>query len=311
MTRSADILTDDAARAIAEGATGRKAFSTVRAVDGQANMVAIVTVEDRQVVVRANATPYSLAGTEKNLAILAALEIPVPSILASDLTMTKWPFGWVVLTYFPGRDLRHELVNMDADLQQDLANQVVDAQRRASTLPAGVAYGFTHINGRAAHGSWNAVVTNEQADSTQDADDVEELAALAAPQRAHMRPYFEGVTPTCFLDDITVKNVIIENGRLSGFVDFDSVCYGDPMFHVGLTAAGIVCDISAASLTYAVALLNCWDATDEQAAAATLYAALFGLNFLRRYSDDESPEWRVRMLHAVRGWLENPARHFG
>jgi len=38
------------------------------------------------------------------------------------------------------------------------------------------------------------------------------------------------VPAICFLDDLTTKNVIVQDGVLQGVVDFDHVCYGDPLF---------------------------------------------------------------------------------
>ena len=42
------------------------------------------------------------------------------------------------------------------------------------------------------------------------------------------------------LDDITTKNVIVSAGELQGFVDFDNVCYGDPLYMLGLTMVAIL-----------------------------------------------------------------------
>lgn len=46
---------------------------------------------------------------------------------------------------------------------------------------------------------------------------------------ARFEAYFRGVAPTPFLDDTTTKNVIISEGRLSGIVDIDVICFGDPL----------------------------------------------------------------------------------
>ena len=50
-----------------------------------------------------------------------------------------------------------------------------------------------------------------------------------------MQAYFSAVRPTAFLGDITTKNVLVHEGKLSGIVDVDEICYGDPLFVVGLT----------------------------------------------------------------------------
>ena len=50
-----------------------------------------------------------------------------------------------------------------------------------------------------------------------------------------LRDYFAAVQPTPFLHDTTTKNVIVDNGKLSGIVDVDSLCFGDPLLVPALT----------------------------------------------------------------------------
>jgi aminoglycoside phosphotransferase (APT) family kinase protein len=53
--------------------------------------------------------------------------------------------------------------------------------------------------------------------------------------RASLETYFSSVQPTYFLDDLTSKNVIVQDGELRGLVDFDVVCYDDPLYWLALT----------------------------------------------------------------------------
>src|SRR6202008_257200 len=46
--------------------------------------------------------------------------------------------------------------------------------------------------------------------------------------------YLDRVRATPFLHDITTKNVIVHEGRLSGIVDVDDVCFGDPLLLIAL-----------------------------------------------------------------------------
>lgn len=43
-----------------------------------------------------------------------------------------------------------------------------------------------------------------------------------------------------FLDDLTTKNVLVADGRLSGVVDVDVVCFGDPLTTPALTKVSLV-----------------------------------------------------------------------
>lgn len=44
----------------------------------------------------------------------------------------------------------------------------------------------------------------------------------------------------CFLDDTTTKNVLIDQGQLSGIVDVDTVCFGDPLLTPALTQMALL-----------------------------------------------------------------------
>ncbi|GAB6926152.1 hypothetical protein JCM10914A_01350 [Paenibacillus sp. JCM 10914] len=67
---------------------------------------------------------------------------------------------------------------------------------------------------------------------------------------------FRQVQPICFLDDITIKNVMIHAGELQGIIDLDWVCYGDPFYMLALTQTAIVSDIGIAGMPYIEALCS-------------------------------------------------------
>ena len=91
-------------------------------------------------------------------------------------------------------------------------------------------------------------------------------------------PELEAVRPRAFLDDTTTKNVIVERGRLSGIVDVDVVCYGDPLFTVALTRA------SLRSRDLPLDYVECWcealGLSRGRGRALHLYTSLFCAVFL-------------------------------
>ena len=115
-------------------------------------------------------------------------------------------------------------------------------------------------------------------------------------------PYFHSVPPTCFLDDITVKNVIVENGELQGLVDFDCVCYGDPLYWLALTAVGVISDVCARELFYVDELTRLWQLTPQEEQVLALYSAAMSLDFLRRFAPVETVTWNAGMWAAVEQW---------
>jgi len=99
----------------------------------------------------------------------------------------------------------------------------------------------------------------------------------------------EAIRPSCFLDDVTTKNVSVENGALTGVVDFDVVCHGDPLFEIVLIGASVAAGFPARCAFYVRELTRLARPTQFQVALLTLYEAVFLTQFLLAGpSDDDS-----------------------
>jgi aminoglycoside phosphotransferase (APT) family kinase protein len=90
--------------------------------------------------------------------------------------------------------------------------------------------------------------------------------------------YLARVRPTALLDDTTTKNVIVNEGRVSGIVDVDLICFGDPLFPVALTRTALV--NAGQDQDY----VDCWcellALSAEQHSVLNFYTALFCVDFL-------------------------------
>jgi aminoglycoside phosphotransferase (APT) family kinase protein len=264
-----------------------------------------VALPGRNVIVRTNTRTAVFAHTERNLTILGDLGLPVPRVLAADYTRVRFPFAYMILPKISGRDLRYELPSMSAAQMTRIAEQIVGYQRLVATLPPGNAFGWAAIGETARFSSWWDLIQAELADRIERAGDgpLADLVARLGRAIARCEPALRTVPPTCFLDDVTIKNVIVEHGELQGLIDFDVVCYGDPLFQVALTATGIVSDVGREALFYVEELCRLWPLTGLQRRLAWLYAAIFGLEFVQRMQGDETPEWEAWMLGTVEEWL--------
>jgi aminoglycoside phosphotransferase (APT) family kinase protein len=285
-------------------ALGAEPLAATHLPFGHSSVSYDVALPGRNVIVRTNARPEVFAKTGHNLAILAGLGLPVPRLLVADLTKSRYPAAYLILDKIPGRDLRYELAGMTAAQMTRLAGRIVAFQRRVATLPPGAGFGWAPIGERGPFPSWEGLIRSElrgRADLPGDA--AAELTARLERALPRFAPHFAGVRPGCFLDDVTIKNVIVQAGELRGLVDFDSVCYGDPLYPVGLTAAGVVSDVGPRGSFYVEELCRCWGLDGRQRRVVALYSALHALNFLRRSSAAETAEWTQRMVEAARRWL--------
>ena len=251
----------------------------------------------RRVIVRTNDDAHAYAKTAHNLATLAGLGLPVPRVLAADLTRSRVPFGWMILDKIPGRDLRDELPAMTEAQMTRLAAQIVGFQRRVMALPAGAGFGYAALGETGPFASlWDLLHEGEAATAGVTEP---RLAALVQAREA----YFRQARPVCFLDDLTIKNVIVQGGELQGLVDFDFVCYGDPLFWLALTLTVLTVDLGSREQFYGSELCRLMALTEEKRARVALYAAWISLGFVQKFGAGKTEDWRVRMDIARERWL--------
>jgi aminoglycoside phosphotransferase (APT) family kinase protein len=90
--------------------------------------------------------------------------------------------------------------------------------------------------------------------------------------------YFSAVGPTPFLDDITTKNVIVHQGRLSGIVDVDQICFGDSLLTIGLTRMALMAD--SFDLDYIEHWMDLLKLDSQQRRIVNAYTLLFCVVFM-------------------------------
>lgn len=256
---------------------------------GQANTVFAITLDSgERVVLRLHTRSDGFVGTVHTMACLKALGLPVPAVIASGLARE---FSWLILSWTPGCELRWVLAEMTPAQQTRVAEQLVGFQRQVCALPQGEGFGYVPPGTKGTHTTWLELLAKHP---------------RLAEAPAEIAAYLEEVPPMCFLDDITGKNVIIENGALTGLIDLDYVCYGDPLYWLALTHVGLVCDTLGEF--YATELIRLWAPRPLESRVLAFYSALMADDFLTWFSDAESPEWQQRMRAAQARWLWEATR---
>lgn len=252
---------------------------------GLAHYVYDVTLaSQRHVVARLAATgPASLDGAVYWLDRLRALGLPLPALLGDDRRARLTPFPGLVLEHLPGTDLGHVYHQLSHGQKVRLAAELVEIQRRVASLPPGPGYGFAvSYDDPGLLPSWAGVIEQSLARSQRriatlgrvSTEYVERVRALAPG----FSGYFASIPPAPFLDDTTTKNVLIAEGRLSGIVDVDYVCFGDRLFTVALTQMALLS--MGADLDYTDAWRDALGLDPHQRAALTFYTAVFCVDFM-------------------------------
>jgi aminoglycoside phosphotransferase (APT) family kinase protein len=270
--------------------------TAVRQTFGHGSAVYRVSGGGPDVIVRMHADPGVYAGTLTNIERLRTLGVPVPTVLNADLTRERVPFAYVVTDAFPGRDLRFEVASMTEPQMTGVAEQIVGYERLTMTLPPGDSYGFMPIGGHSAHQAWPDAIR-------ADRRGVPERHPTIAVALDRTEERLKRIAPTCFLDDLTIKNVIVHGGVLQGVVDFDVVCYGDPMYWLALTQVAMLSDVGAPGRFYVDELIRLWAPTDEERANLALYSALHAAEFVTWDTDDAARQ--DRLTAAITAWCRD------
>jgi aminoglycoside phosphotransferase (APT) family kinase protein len=285
-------LSPDEAAAAVEGALGVRPTAVERMPYGHFNVTYTATLPDgREVIVRTNRDPAAMRGVKQNLPILAGLGLPVPRLLHAGET-------YLILAKIPGRDLGFELPTMDEAQMARVAEQVVGFQRAAMTLPLGQGYGWHPIGQVGRHATWGAVIDYTIEKELMRSRDLlpEDTEPRLLRRADELRAYFDAVPPTPHLDDLTTKNVIVEHGVLRGIVDFDVICYGDPLYWLGLTRTAVISQVPEKRF-YVDELVRLWGADPE---IVRFYSALFVLDFIGYgRSRNMAPETLARLLELL------------
>lgn len=237
--------------------------------------------DGKSAALRISPRPRTFAYTQHNLMALTQLGMPVQKVLAAGPTDAGGSF--VILNWIAGKDLLYELPQLQPRQMAALARTVVDVQKRVGTLPQSKGFGWAPIARHAATPTWSAIFgpapTAEEPPDPHAAP-IDRLRSRLRGVRRSLEPYFATVRPICFLDDLTTKNAIIENGELRGIIDVDFVCYGDPLMSVGTTLASIATEVGEAGNLYADELVRCWDPSPQARRAIGFYAALWVVGLL-------------------------------
>jgi aminoglycoside phosphotransferase len=247
-----------------------------------------VTLETQQVMLKINDNPAVLMHLEYNLNTLRVLGLPVSKLVFSDMTCKHVDAAFVVLEKIPGTDLRDELPSMTQNQMTVLAQQIVDFERCVNTLPLGQGFGWVALGQVAPFSSWAEVVQRDLKPG-REVLEVELFEKILFTAKS-FAPYFAEVKPVCFLDDLTTKNAIVQNGILRGLVDFDVVCYGDPLYWLALTRVAIFADIGESGMFYANQLEHFWGVGKTQKAILDLYVVIHAIDFVKRTTDNNARE---------------------
>ena len=204
---------------------------------------------------------------------LKRLGIPVPDIINHGRFEDVF---YALLSLIPGKDLGVVYSELNPLQKRNIAKELSVIQTKASALPPGELYG----NGSfATWGEYLEGLLNRSRERIQKNKIFEPgLCDNIAIIMRRFNDYFRMIKPTAFLDDITTKNVLIHEGKLSGIVDVDEICYGDNLLVTGLTNMALL--LAQSDTDYIDFWLDEAGADKLQRKVVAFYSLLFCADFM-------------------------------
>ena len=244
--------------------------SIERCAVGQGNYVYIVECAGVKYVVRCSEEQNAYQDTIYWLEKLASIDIPIPKVIAKGKINE---YEYLILSYFEGKDIGLVYAQLSDDDKKEIAKEIVTIQNKVAALI---------LENLEPDWSWRTTVEDMLERSRERIVkngyfDLEKVNRLWELMKS-LEDYFASIKPVAYLDDVSTKNLLIHNGRISGIVDIDWMGIGDKLTYVALTNMALLnmeCDTD-----YVKYILEEMQLNDVEKKAFLFYTLVFCVDFM-------------------------------
>jgi len=165
------------------------------------------------------------------LSELEICNIPIPKILRVGQYSN---YAYIILSHVEGNDIGNVYSELTSNEKKRIAKDVIEIQNRVSGLKITIPSGW----------NWNSfidemLVRAYERISVNNFFDVSKIGEVRLLQN-ELQEYINSVKPIPYLDDISTKNLLIENGKVSGVIDIDWRGIGDVLTFVAMTKVALL-----------------------------------------------------------------------
>lgn len=216
---------------IFENDTKRKAVRIERCGVGIANYVFIVHTATEKFVLRCSKDADAYKDTVYWLNRLSVCEIPISAVVSQGRYKE---YFYLVLSYIPGDDIGNVYCQLNESEKKQIAKEVIAIQQKLSRLDIAADAQWT----------WSSVINEmlnraEQRIKQNRYFDTDKIRTIKKLQR-EIQAYMDTVQPIPYLDDISTKNLLICDGKLSGIIDIDWIGLGDVLTFAAMTKVALL-----------------------------------------------------------------------
>ncbi|MCM1568939.1 MAG: aminoglycoside phosphotransferase family protein [Roseburia sp.] len=211
---------------IFENDTQKSVVQIERCSTGIANYVFIVSTATEKFVLRcskdANAYKDSVYWFNK----LSVCEIPIPAVLSQGKYKE---YSYLILSYICGDDIGNVYYKLSDSEKRQIAQEVIAIQRKVARIDVATDTQWT----------WTCVIEEilDRAEERIKQNQYFDAAKIHIIKNAQheIQEYLDMIQPIPYLDDISTKNLLIYEGKLSGIIDIDWMGVGDMLTFVAMT----------------------------------------------------------------------------
>lgn len=247
---------------------------------GYINYVYRINFNQDKFVLRINSNEKAYNNTVYWLEKMSKTEIPVPKVIHKDEYEN---LSYLILSFVEGEDLGNVYTFLSETEKIEIAKELVSIQNKVATLPQNSGYGYlSSYEDKNFKNSWKEVLIEHLNRSRKrikennifDSNKVYKIENLLDKYNK----YFNNIKPIPFLDDLTTKNVLIKQGKLSGIIDIDVICFGDKIYYVALTNMSLLClEYDTNYINY---LMDEMKTSDLERKILKVYTLIFCLDFM-------------------------------
>ena len=277
------------ASSVVQSMMGELVLSSTRMATGDQNFVYAVKTSAAEYVLRMT----DISHINKFIAaiswqkMLIPLGVPLAEFIKSDLDSKYSPYPALLMVRLPGNDLVNVYPSLTNADKENLANEMIDIQALCNKLPPGPGYGILDgYDVMPTEKTWYAFISNRlelyKDHITKAAVFNPDLATQVLSIAKDMEECFRIIRPMPFLWDATERNVLVHNGKITGIVDVDEICFGDPLFVIALTSTCLELeDLDTLYTDYWAEALH----LDKPAQARLdFYRLFYAIAFMRKHS---------------------------
>ena len=261
------VMEIDKASCLFEAVMGEQVENIERCSMGIGNYVFIVFTSSSKYILRCS--EEAGAYNESIYWLTELCNIPIPKIISYGQYAE---YEYMVLTYVEGKDIGDIYSELTDAEKEQIAKEVMIIQKNVSELKIDISPKWSCENfvTEMLERAYDLISVNNYFDAAK----VNELKNI----QKEMQTYISSIKAIPYLDDISTKNLLINNGHVSGVIDIDWMGVGDILTFIALTKVALLnMDLDTKYVDY---LLNELKPSEEQYQALIFYCLLFCVDFM-------------------------------